>query len=81
VVPKIKDSPTAAGALIRPKRNPSAVSCAASSHLLATLRVLAPSGKSTGLFCPNATSTLRDFADSSRRKTPLGSVFSSMDTV
>ena len=61
VVPKIKDSPTAASAMIRPNRKPSAVSWAAWLHLLSTWRVLSPSGKSTGLSWPNATATLSDF--------------------
>ena len=81
VVPKIRDRPTAASAMIRPNRRPSAVSWAAWLHLPSTLRVLLPSGKSTGLSCPSRTGTLSDFFLGSVRLTPLGSVFSSMVTV
>ena len=42
VVPKMSDRPTAARAMISPKRNPSAVSCAAWAHLLWMTRVLLP---------------------------------------
>ena len=81
VVPKISDRPTAASAMIRPNRTPSAVSCAAWLHLLSTWRVLLPSGNSTGLSCPERTGTFSDFLLASRRLTFLGSVFSSIEIV
>ncbi len=81
VVPKISDRPTAASAMMRPNRRPSAVSWAAWLHLPWTCRALLPSGKSTGLSWPRSTGTLSDFLLASVRLTPLGSVFSSRLTV
>ncbi len=81
VVPKIRDRPTAASAMINPNRNPSAVSWTAWLHLLSTTRVLLPRGNSTGFCCPNRTGTFSDSFDESVRLTPLGSDLVSMVTV
>ena len=81
VVPKMSDSPTAASAMIRPNRKPSAMSWAAWLHLPSTTRVLLPSGKITGLSWSTRTGTFSDFLLSSVRFTPLGRVLVSMLTV